>query len=141
MAKVKTIVTLSEKDFEYFRAKVLHYRDEFNLRDWELWFEFKSFVKDHDDLATSDEEYIAQTSWDIENHQATVTLACELPGLYYCGKTKKEVLERVARHEMFHLVICLLHSYSMRRFVGEKDIDYEIERLVRALEGIYSSKK
>ena len=52
------------------------------------------------------------------------------------GAARRE-MEKVARHEMIHLLLARLQEYSQRRNVIQVDIDEAVESLVRMIDNVY----
>lgn len=130
MESIAVRVPLIKKDFMYFRDTCRKYQKQFNLLNWELWFE-------HVDLSADDTT--AKCTYDVENHQATISLATFIASFKDTDRTKKQILDRVARHEMFHLVVGILDNLTTNKYVTEVEIRTAVEGLVRHIEQIYRS--
>lgn len=48
-------------------------------------------------------------------------------------------IDKIARHEIIHLLLSRLQEYSQRRSIMQDDIDESIESLVRMIENVFQS--
>lgn len=92
------------------------------LTDWTLAFR----------VARADGNYEATVEYNCENRQATLTS--------FTGVTDADRAERVALHEMLHLLFAdMLHASSLRASDTHPEVGREehkaIERLLNAIEG------
>ena len=130
MESVSVFTPLTNADFEYFRKRCRHYQKLFNLQNWEIWFE-------HVDLSIDDT--MGKCTYDVENHQATISFAKLLPSCKDTDRTKKQVIDRIARHEMFHLVVGVLDTLTTQRCITDLEVRTAVEGLVRHIEQIYKA--
>lgn len=128
-------------DFKFFRSECVRFQKILNLQNWTLTFKWPSKLTP--DKAWTDsggEVNWALNQWDLESHTSKISFCRTYPNLKYDGYSRKEIISRVAFHEMLHLVICPLHNMALNRFATQKEIDYKNEEIVRTLENVCFDK-
>lgn len=119
---------ITPEEYEHFQESCKVYQKSFGLVDWDLYFCLED-VSDNSDLAN--------ISWCFTGHSSRVTLSSKFP-VY---KDYLYELDKIARHEMIHLLLARIQEYSQRRNVNQDDIDEALESLVRMIENVYQIGK
>jgi hypothetical protein len=122
----------TDEDFDYFKQCCLEYQLKFGLQSWEIWFAWSDLSKDG---------YNAMINWSVDSSTATVTFSTKWTRLVYLGRDTNETIRRVARHEIFHLMIARLNDVACRRYATLNEVDSSAEQLVIMIENIYQMGK
>lgn len=107
---------------ETFERYVRDYIKEYGLRDWDF------SIHKVDEL--DDERDSADTDVDVEGRMVTIRVCTKY-------KFKSDIhIRNVARHEILHVLTDTMRDIGYRRFVTEKEVNDEFERLVTQLENV-----
>jgi hypothetical protein len=133
MADVKVVANekdvihdITDPEYSYFKSQCKLYAKKFGLMDWDLYFCLEDL---------SDDAELANVSWCFTGHSCRITLSSKIP--FYDDYLQE--IDKVARHEIFHLLLARLQEYSQRRSVFQDDIDESIEGLVRMIENVFQA--
>ena len=119
---------VTEDEYKYFKERCKYYANMFNLMDWDFYF----FLED-----LSDDSELANISWCFTGHSCRITFSTKMPGY----DDYLHEIDKIARHEIIHLLLARLQEYAQRRNVYQDDIDESIESLVRHIENVYQAGK
>lgn len=115
---------VTKDEFEYFKARCKYYAKTFNLMDWDFYHCLEDLSEDAE---------LANISWCFTGHSCRITFSTKMPD--YDNYLFE--IDKIARHEIIHLLLARLQEYSQRRNVFQDDIDESIESLVRNIENVY----
>lgn len=111
---------VSKADFNTFKREFLRWAEILNLKQYRYDFVFKPLDDNYAEIIISEESGVA-----------TVYFASELDGQ---DKDMCRGPEKVAKHEVIHLLLNRLYWLGLQRFVGSSESQHEWEKLVRILE-------
>jgi hypothetical protein len=114
------------EEFLFFQSSCRKYQKLFSLIDWDLYFCLEDLSEDAE---------MANISWCFNGHSCRITLSSKIP-LY---DDYMYEMEKVARHEIIHILLARIQEYSQRRNVIQSDIDEAIESLVRMIDNVFLS--
>jgi hypothetical protein len=121
---VEQLHDVTPEEHGYFQKACRVYQRAFGLVDWDLYFSSDDLSNDAD---------LANISWCFTGHSANITLSKKMP--FYENYTVE--LDKIARHEMIHLLLARIQEYAQRRNVNQEDIDESLESLVRMIDNVY----
>lgn len=117
---------VTDQEFTLFKVACYRYQKQFSLMDWDLYFCMEDLSEDAE---------MANISWCFTGHSVRITLSSKMP--QYDDYSSE--LDKIARHEIIHLLLARIQEYSQRRNVIQADIDESIESLVRMIDNVYLS--
>ena len=106
-------------DFLYFKEKCRYWRKFWGLTEFTIHY-FHSNIDDN----------LAQAEVDSNNGLVTLRLAKE----FHQDNPTKELLDRLAFHEVCHILLGRLSSIGQSRFISENEHTEAEEAIVRRLE-------
>lgn len=112
----------TKKDFDYFKVQCLKWQNKLGIINWAVHFDHKSL-----------EDVYAKTAWKTQDMMAVVQLNTTWDKLR--PKNNKE-LDRLALHEMMHVLLAPLVSEAEWRYASQDGIDTAEHSIVRSLENI-----
>lgn len=112
----------TKEDFQYFKTCCLDWQNKLSIKNWSLYFEH-----------TKVEGCYAKTAWSTSEMAATVQLATSWDNLR--PKTKEE-LNKLALHEVLHVLLAPLLSEAEYRYTTQDAIYSAEHAIVRSLENI-----
>lgn len=115
---------VTTEEYEHFKKTCRSFQRSFGLVDWDIYFCFEDLTEDSE---------MANITWCFTGHSARVTLTSKMP--VYDNYLFE--MEKVARHEMIHLLLARVQEYVTRRNVIQVDIDEAVESLVRIIDNVY----
>jgi len=115
---------VTTEEYDHFKKTCLSFQKSFGLVDWDVYFCFEDL---------SDDAEMANISWCFTGHSARITLTNKMP--VYDNYLFE--MEKVARHEMIHLLLARFQEYATRRNVIQVDIDEAVESLVRMIDNVF----
>lgn len=113
---------LNKKHFEYFKKRVEYWQKRFELMNWKIEVIQEKKSKEFLDA------YLEHT---YQNEEAKIILLTE--GNRFSKKNTKKDLDDTAKHEVIHLILSKYEMSSKRRYIQEKELDEELEIIVRKL--------
>ena len=113
---------VTRADFEKFKVHCSVWRTKLGLHNWALFFE----------LADTDNSY-ATTHWRTSDHAATIQLCKKWDDMRPLNNME---LERVAIHELCHIVLAPLVSEAEYRYSTSEAIQSTEHSIVRLLEEV-----
>jgi len=112
------------EEYDYFKSRCKYYAKEFSLKDWDFYFCLEDL---------SAEAELANISWCFTGHSCRITLSTKMPAY----DDYPYELDRIARHEIIHLLLARMQEYAQRRNVIQEDVEEAIESLVRMIENVF----
>lgn len=110
----------TKADFEYFKERCQHWIQYLSMADWSVHYSHKELENNY-----------AETYWQTSSGVATVALSTYWDDLR--PKTQPEI-DRLALHEVLHLVMAPLVSEATYRYATEEAIRATEHRIIRQLE-------
>jgi hypothetical protein len=114
----------TKEDFELFKKSATKWQNALSLTNWSLYFDHKS-----EDMR----DRYACVYWDMGAHLATIVFTKDWDDLR--AKTEKEI-EKVALHEVLHLVTANLMAEAEARYTSSSSIDIAEHEIIRRFEHI-----
>lgn len=111
----------TKQHFETYQTRCDFWLQMFGLRKWELYFEHKN-----------EPSKLAWTKADHGAKIATIGLATDWGDL----KPDDYQIDRVAKHEMLHILLNPLYTLAVDRFVNSNQINDAEEEIVMMLEKV-----
>jgi len=116
----KEKISLTQKDFEYFKKRVKYWLKKLGLKEWDAFFEFKKDTKGG----------FAEINWNYEGAKATITLK----GKWHCKVSdKKYQIEKSALHEVLHLLLAPLAEQAMKKKFYPSEYRAEEHKIINRL--------
>lgn len=117
---------ITDDEYGYFQDRCKVYAKMFGLIDWDLYFCLEDL---------SDDAELAHITWCFTGHSCRITMSTKVPSY----ENYQREIDKIARHEIIHLLLSRLQEYSQRRSIMQDDIDESIESLVRMIENVFQS--
>lgn len=113
----------TKKQFEYFQERAEYWRHRLGLINWGVYYK-------HD---KTDQSY-ASVNWSMQDALATVTLTAD--GWDEWRPLNDVELDKVALHEMLHLMLAIYCSVAEARYTTQSEIDIAEHSIIRQLEEV-----
>lgn len=112
------------KDFETFKLCCEEWRKQFGLVDWVVYYKVSDI-----------EDSYAQTKWDTNDRVATIEFSSTWDDMREISAVE---IDKLALHEILHLVMAPLSSEAEYRYSTEGSIHTAEHAIVRTLENVIS---
>ena len=115
----------TKKDFELFCSECDKWVQHFRLADYYIYYT-------HEDCESLD---FPKAYWmgDIENRSVTIGLAIDFKDV----KPTKNLIKKMAFHEVFHIILGRLDTLARSRYLMERELDEEREAIIRRMENTF----
>ena len=111
---------ITQGQFNLFKEECERWIKEFQLNDWDVYFQFKN-------IDSQSKCYI------VPDGNITIVLATEID---FLDRNENEYLKELAKHEVIHCLIGRFSSLARDRYINEGELNTEEEHLVRKLVNI-----
>jgi len=112
----------TKADFQLFKEACLKWQDKLGMVDWSIHYAHEFVEGDY-----------ARTYWNLSGAVATVYLSTKWDDLR--PKTR-DALDRLALHEVLHILVAPLTAEAEARYTDQKTIDTAEHCIIRRLENI-----
>lgn len=120
---------LTEQHFDIFKQSCLKYQKGFGLTNYGLFFSFK-YLADCE----------ASCNYgDLCDYMATITLSSD-PDNRFTKENIEEELDRLAFHEVSHILLARLDAVGRSRYVDDCEFAESIHEIINRLENFFKPR-